>query len=292
MPESSPTGRLAGAGHGGAVVLTGEPGAGKTTVAEAVAHLASAAGNTVAGATVAWGRCPEAASTPAFWPWSQVLRALPDGPRVQTARQRLDGDAPGSGEESVRQFRVYEAVSAALGEAAASDPVLAVVDDLHAADEASLGLLRLLAGDLHRMPVLCLFTVRDTESSAPASTAAVPTAACWPAWPGVSAGPTRPPGTPGPAWPWTPASAPRWGSQGEPGRDGHQSRAAGDQRAQRAGDRRRHDRGDEHDRIFLREGDRGPRSVQAGDELRKKTDTGGGEREQRRSGRPGQRVRG
>jgi DNA-binding SARP family transcriptional activator len=164
--------RLAGAGHGGAVVLTGEPGAGKTTVAEAVARLAAqtgttGAGTTMAGTTVAWGRCPDAASTPAFWPWSQVLRALPGGPRVQAARQRLDGDAPGSGEESVRQFRAYEAVSAALTEAAASGPVLAVVDDLHAADDASLGLLHLLAGDLHRMPVLCLFTVRDTEPSRP-----------------------------------------------------------------------------------------------------------------------------
>jgi len=43
--------------------------------------------------------------------------------------------------------------------------VLAVIDDLHAADDASLALLQLLAGDLHRMPVLLLFTVRDTEPS-------------------------------------------------------------------------------------------------------------------------------
>jgi hypothetical protein len=43
--------------------------------------------------------------------------------------------------------------------------VLVVIDDLHAADDASLSLLQLLAGDLHRMPALCLFTVRDTEPS-------------------------------------------------------------------------------------------------------------------------------
>ena len=58
-------------------------------------------------------------------------------------------------------------MAAALGEAAARAPVLAVVDDLHAADDASLALLQLLAGDLHRMPVLLLFTVRDTEPSRP-----------------------------------------------------------------------------------------------------------------------------
>ena len=58
-------------------------------------------------------------------------------------------------------------MAAALGEAAAGAPVLAVVDDLHAADDASLALLQLLAGDLHRMPALFVFTVRDTERSGP-----------------------------------------------------------------------------------------------------------------------------
>jgi DNA-binding SARP family transcriptional activator/DNA-binding CsgD family transcriptional regulator/tetratricopeptide (TPR) repeat protein len=158
--------RQAASGHGGAMVLVGEPGAGKTTLAEAGAHFAAAA-----GVTTAWGRCLDAATIPAFWPWSQVLRALPDGIRVQAARHRLDGDiagdgdVAGAGEDSVRQFRAYEAVAAALGEAAADAPVLAVIDDLHAADDASLALLQLLAGDLHRMPVLLLFTVRDTEPS-------------------------------------------------------------------------------------------------------------------------------
>jgi DNA-binding SARP family transcriptional activator/DNA-binding CsgD family transcriptional regulator len=152
----------AASGHGGAVVLVGEPGAGKTTLAEAAADLAAAA-----GVTAAWGRCLDAASTPAYWPWSQVLRMLPDGPLVRAARQRLDGDVAGEEEDSVRQFRAYQAVAAALGEAAAGAPVLAVVDDLHAADDASLALLRLLAGDLHRMPALLLFTVRNTERSGP-----------------------------------------------------------------------------------------------------------------------------
>jgi DNA-binding SARP family transcriptional activator/DNA-binding CsgD family transcriptional regulator len=160
--------RRAGSGHGGAVVLVGEPGAGKTTLAEAAAQLAAAA-----GIITAWGRCPDTASAPAYWPWSQVLRGLPDGPQVQAARQRLDGDIAsggdiaGAGEDSARQFRAYESVAAARGEAATDAPVLAVVDDLHAADDASLALLQLLAGDLHRMPVTLLCTVRGTEPSRP-----------------------------------------------------------------------------------------------------------------------------
>ena len=156
----------AAAGHGRAVVLVGEPGAGKTTLAEAAAGLAAAA-----GVTAAWGRCLDAVSAPAFWPWSQILRALPDGPLVQAARQRLngdiatDGDTAGPGEDSARQFRAYDAMASALGEAAADTPVFAVIDDLHAADDASLALLQLLSGDLHRMRVLLLVTVRDTVRS-------------------------------------------------------------------------------------------------------------------------------
>jgi len=152
-------------GDGGAVVLIGEPGAGKTTLAEAAARMARAT-----GITTAWGRCLDAASTPAYWPWSQVLRALPDGLLVQAARQRLGGDIADDGdtrEDSIRQFRAYQAVAAALGEAAAGAPVLAVIDDLHAADDASLALLQTLAGDLHRINVVLMLTVRDTERSGP-----------------------------------------------------------------------------------------------------------------------------
>ena len=72
--------RLTASGHGGAVVLVGEPGAGKTTVAEAAARIAADS-----GIGTAWGRCLDAASTPAYWPWSQVLRSLAAGPRVTAA---------------------------------------------------------------------------------------------------------------------------------------------------------------------------------------------------------------
>jgi DNA-binding SARP family transcriptional activator/tetratricopeptide (TPR) repeat protein len=154
--------RQAGSGHGGAVVLVGEPGAGKTTIAEAGVHLAGPA-----GVTAVWSRCIDATTTPAYWPWSQILRALSDGPAVRAARHRLDGDLGGEEEEedNVRQFRTYQAVTTALGEAAAAAPLLAVIDDLHNADEASIALLQLLAGDLHRMPTLLVVTVRDTELS-------------------------------------------------------------------------------------------------------------------------------
>ncbi len=117
-----------------------------------------------AGLTALWSRCLDAAATPAYWPWNQLLRALPDGPAVRSARRRLDGDVAEEA-DSVRQFRAYQAVTAALAEAAGGGPALAVIDDLQDADDASLALLQLLAGDLHRMPVLLVVTVRDTGSS-------------------------------------------------------------------------------------------------------------------------------
>jgi predicted ATPase len=58
------------AGQGRLVLVSGEPGIGKTRLAEELA--AYAAGE---DAVVRWGRCREGSDTPAFWPWIQILRA-------------------------------------------------------------------------------------------------------------------------------------------------------------------------------------------------------------------------
>lgn len=148
-------------GRGGVVVLVGEPGVGKTTIAEQAADLAADA-----GAVVVWTRCLDATAAPAYWPWIQLLRDLPDGPYVASARQRLEGELELRGEGAAAAFHAYETVVAALRESAATRPVIACIDDLQAADDPSLALLQLLAGDLHRTPVLVIITMRDTEPSA------------------------------------------------------------------------------------------------------------------------------
>ena len=56
-------------GHGGVVLVAGEPGIGKTRLAEELAARATAR-----GAVVLWGRCWEGAGAPSFWPWVQVVR--------------------------------------------------------------------------------------------------------------------------------------------------------------------------------------------------------------------------
>src|SRR5436305_7699667 len=58
-------------GRGRAALVLGEAGIGKTRLAEAFAAAA-----TNAGSRVAWGRCTDAGSR-AYWPWRQLLRALP-----------------------------------------------------------------------------------------------------------------------------------------------------------------------------------------------------------------------
>src|SRR5262249_5979626 len=58
------------AGNGAIVLLAGEPGIGKTRLAEALAEHANAR-----GAAVAVGRCWEAGGAPAYWPWVQALGA-------------------------------------------------------------------------------------------------------------------------------------------------------------------------------------------------------------------------
>ena len=56
-------------GAGRMYLVSGEPGIGKTRLAD---EIAARAGRK--GIRVAWGRCWEGGGAPAFWPWIQVLR--------------------------------------------------------------------------------------------------------------------------------------------------------------------------------------------------------------------------
>src|SRR5215208_5758462 len=60
----------AAAGRGRMALVAGEPGIGKTRLAEELAAVARRR-----GVRVLWGRCYEGEGAPAFWPWVEVLRA-------------------------------------------------------------------------------------------------------------------------------------------------------------------------------------------------------------------------
>jgi len=160
-------------GSGRLILVAGEAGIGKTRLADAAAERARRS-----GFQVAWGRCWESGGPPAYWPWVQVLRTiLRDGyPAVREAadreRERLapiipelsvTGMARGEDIDPERaRFLVFEAVTTVL-RAVAAMPALIILDDLHAADQASLLLLRYVATSMRDDPIALLALYRDPE---------------------------------------------------------------------------------------------------------------------------------
>jgi hypothetical protein len=141
-------------GRGALLLFSGEAGIGKTALADAIAEEAARA-----GAKVAWGRCWESGEAPAYWPWTQVFRALgrPD-PFAGAAEA-------GGGEARDVRFRIFDRAAEGLRASAQEGPVLVVLDDLHAADVPSLLFLQLVARNLRaggRLGVVG--TYRDAEA--------------------------------------------------------------------------------------------------------------------------------
>jgi hypothetical protein len=137
------------AGSARVVLLGGEPGIGKTRLAD---ELSSIAGE--AGVTVAWGRGTEQDGAPPFWPWRQVLERLD--------RSDVLDAGPGT-EPEVERFARFAQVSGVLDSAAASGGLLVVLDDVHQVDVASLRLLVHVAGSIGG-GVLLLATHRSSPA--------------------------------------------------------------------------------------------------------------------------------
>src|SRR4051794_1279547 len=158
-------------GSGSLVLIAGEPGIGKSRLADALAT--QAAGR---GAQVAVGRCWEAGGAPAFWPWVQVLRSrLRDPDVADAARAWPELGAllpelrdPAAGEffdTPDARFRLFEAVASFLIDCARSQPLAVFLDDLQAADVPSLLLLRFVAGALSEARLLVVGCYRDTDAA-------------------------------------------------------------------------------------------------------------------------------
>jgi class 3 adenylate cyclase len=171
--------RLAGAirGRGGVVLLAGEPGIGKTRLAEELAAEASGR-----GFEVTWGRCWENEGAPGFWPWIQILHWLMDrrtplvlrealgagGARVADLvpelRERLPGlpPSPQSSDDDAR-FQLFDTIARFLTRISRSQPLLLLLDDLHWADKSSLLLIQFLLQHLGDARLLVVGTYRDVE---------------------------------------------------------------------------------------------------------------------------------
>jgi hypothetical protein len=157
-------------------LVIGEPGIGKTRLAAELAARASAAG----GAALA-GRCTRDAMIP-YAPFAEALGALASaaGPGALTDAlgaqagelprlvPGLRGRVPAApdGDPDGARHRLFAAVDAALLAAARPAGLVLVVDDLHWADEPTLGLLAHLATAADDAPVLLVATLRPTETRA------------------------------------------------------------------------------------------------------------------------------
>jgi tetratricopeptide (TPR) repeat protein len=164
-------------GRGRLFLLSGEPGIGKSRLADELAEAAQQL-----GATVLWGRCWEAGGAPAYWPWVQAIRAyVADTDKTALRRQLGSGAAdlaqivPELGQPfpdlaatpladpDAARFRLFDSVTAFLLRAAHHQPIVLILDDLQAADIPSLLLLRFVAGELSKTAVLVIGTYRDVD---------------------------------------------------------------------------------------------------------------------------------
>ncbi len=119
------------------VLIGGESGAGKTTLAESALAALVASG---------WhgrrGRCPEVAGAPPGWAWAEAL-----------------GPATLSGVESPNPFELGRTIAAALD----TGRTVVLLDDVHRADDLTLQLLRQVVAQQSGRPLLVLVTYRTTD---------------------------------------------------------------------------------------------------------------------------------
>lgn len=157
------------------VLVSGEPGIGKTTLTTSFALAAAER-----GAVVLYGRCDEDLHVP-YQPWSQVFDHLAAhvsdetlGPHLEQCGPALGRIAPamlsrtelrpsGSGAEADHRHELFAAALDLLGRAGAARPVCLVLDDLHWADSGTVQLLRQSLTNSQLSGVLVLGTFRDSD---------------------------------------------------------------------------------------------------------------------------------
>jgi hypothetical protein len=152
-------------GIGRLVLISGEPGVGKTRLA--LEALDSAAG---LGARCAVGACWDGAGAPGLWPWVQILRSLradlgPEewdratGSPEGAVDRLLDADHHGDAAE----FHLLESILHVLTFLCDERPLVVLLEDLHWADPASVSLMTFLHRHAVHLPFLMIGTYRADE---------------------------------------------------------------------------------------------------------------------------------
>ena len=167
-----------GEGGVGLVLVSGEPGIGKTRLAAEAARAAHQA-----GMIVLYGRCDEELSIP-YQPFVEALRHY-----IEAAPQELldrfaarnGGDlarlipalaeraawlsTPAASDPEAECYLLFEAVSRLLEVAGSQAPVVLVLDDLHRADRNTLLLIRHALESTVRLRLLMIGTYRHSDVS-------------------------------------------------------------------------------------------------------------------------------
>ncbi len=166
---------LSGRGH--VVLVAGEPGIGKTRLAQELLVFAR-----LRGCLAVVGRCYEQEVTIPYLPVAEALRAMVReiaDDRLDTLVGRFaaelvklvpelslrirDLQPSPSLEPDQERLRLYEHVTAFLTTGARARPLVFLLDDLHWADAATLQLLRYVARNIRGDRILLLGTYRDVE---------------------------------------------------------------------------------------------------------------------------------
>jgi DNA-binding CsgD family transcriptional regulator len=155
----------AAAGDGRLMLLSGEPGIGKTRLAAAVAAMAAEYDMPVTS-----GYAVDDPGMPPLWPWRRLGRAVPGLAGVLSGAPAAAAGPAGAGpaaavDSAAARFGMFAAASQALADAAADRGLLAILEDLQWADRTSLLLLRHLALELPHTRLLMVATFRETAGS-------------------------------------------------------------------------------------------------------------------------------
>jgi DNA-binding CsgD family transcriptional regulator len=161
----------AGQGRGSALVITGEPGVGKTRLLREVVAVAQSR-----GFLVLTGRASESAVPVPFRPVTEALMGaaragiVPDSPALADYRAALgtlipEWSLPGDVDAELSPLILGEALLRVLSLPGWPGGLL-VLEDLHWADPETLSIIEYLADNLAATSICCLITIRVTEPTA------------------------------------------------------------------------------------------------------------------------------
>ena len=166
---------IAAAGERRVMLLSGEPGIGKTTLSARFACSVFEQGG-----AVVYGRCDEDLGIP-YQPWiealTQIVRSVPEpvlaahvadrgghlARVVPELARRVSVEVSAGGDADTERFVLFGCVVDLLARASGEYPVLLVLDDLHWADRGSVQLLRHVVSSDEAMRVGVLGTFRDSD---------------------------------------------------------------------------------------------------------------------------------